>query len=122
MNEYQCPCYLPTGLRCPLSSKRGYCFNHLKNLTSHICPKEYAKNLKIHGYNNLVSRQLLIKFEEEQMKQQELFLNMEEDLVDKELRHACMKKNHEEFVKRKTEVLEDRRKSARKIQIYLSTT
>ena len=118
---YQCPCYLPTGQRCQLSSKDGYCFNHLKNLKLHMCQKEYTKNLKIPGYNNLVSRQLLIKFEEGQMKKKEMFLNMQENLVDQELKHACKKKNHDEFIKRKTEVLEERRKSARKIQMYLGT-
>ena len=46
---------------------------------------------------------------------------MQENLVDQELRHACKKKNHDEFIKRKTEVLEERRKSARKIQMYLGT-
>ena len=37
-----------------------------------MCQKEYTKNLKIPGYNNLVSRQLLIKFEEGQMKKKEM--------------------------------------------------
>ena len=114
---YQCPCYLPTGQRCQLSNENGYCFNHFKNLTLHICPKEYTKNLKIPGYNNLIARQLLIKVEEKQMKQKEKILNIQEELVDQELRHAIAKKNHEEYVKRKTEVLEERKKSARKFAI-----
>jgi len=84
-----------------------------------VCEKEYVKNLKMIGYNNIISRQLLIKFEQDQMKEKEMLLDLEEDLVDQELRHACVRKNHEEFVKRKTEVLDDRRKSARKIKMYL---
>ena len=113
---YQCPCYLPSGQRCSLSSKYGYCFNHIRNLSSHVPIKEYAKNLKMPGYNNIISRQLLIKFEEEQMKQQEMFLNMQEDLIDQEIRHAHVKKEHEEFVKRKIDVLEERRRSARQLK------
>jgi hypothetical protein len=61
----------------------------------------------------LISRQLLIKFEEKQMKQQEMFLNLQEDLLDQELRHAIVKQKHEEFVKRKIQVLEERKRSAR---------
>ena len=57
--------------------------NHLKNLSLFVDVKEYNKNLKIPGYNNIISRQLLIKFEE---KQDEKILNMQECLIDQELR------------------------------------
>lgn len=110
---YQCPCYLSSGQRCPLSNEYGYCFNHLKNLSLFVDIKEYNKNLKMPGYNNIISRQLLIKFEEKQMKQKEKILNMQECLIDEEIRHATVKKNHEEYMKRKSEVLEARKQSAR---------
>jgi hypothetical protein len=96
----------------PISSLSGQ-----QTSTSSETPiKEYAKNLKMPGYNNIISRQLLIKFEEEQMKQQEMFLNMQEDLIDQEIRHAHVKKEHEEFVKRKVDVLEERRRSVRQLK------
>lgn len=110
---YQCPCYLPDGKRCILKNKEGYCLNHLKTLKLHVDQKEYKNKLHIPGYNMLISRQLLIKFEEKQMKQQEMFLNLQEDLLDQELRHAIVKQKHEEFVKRKIQVLEERKSSAR---------
>ena len=111
---FQCPCYMINGSRCAISSNCGYCLNHKSQLDKHTNIILYEKNiLRITNYNDIVARELFIKFEQKQMKKEEDIYNAHEDILNKELAHAEQKKRHEEFMHRKYEVLESRRLSSR---------
>ena len=107
---YQCPCLGSDGIRCINKIEPGVCIKHVPALSKHIHPTEYARKLKsVPGYNNIVFRQLIIKYETEEMKKKEDILNEYEEILNMEALHKERKKRHEQFLNEKGVELDIRR-------------
>jgi hypothetical protein len=111
---HRCPCVSNDGVRCINKTDSGVCVKHVPALSKHIHQHEYARKLKsVPGYNDIVFRQLFIKYETEEMKKKEDILNEYEEILNMEALHKERKERHSQFINEKAIELDIRRQELR---------